>query len=132
MENKWLRNKVPNSRSNILPVLSDQDCRSCKSSQSRKEVLYNCSKQPQGVCLTMKTLLIDWSEKQSPQNFKPCKCNFWSRPFPPKFLAKTQWFYWLYNKERSFYIRISPTLVYAWPTKCVVGLCNYNVSRSIV
>ena len=43
-------------------------------------------------------------------------------------LAKTQWFYWLYNKERSFYIRISPTLVYAWSTT----VCSLVVSSGLV
>ena len=65
-------------------MLSGQDCRSRKSSQRRKEVLYNPTEQPQGICLTMKTLL-DWSEKQSPQNFKPCKFNFGYGHFNPNF-----------------------------------------------
>ena len=36
--------------------------------------------------------------------------------------------YWLYNKERSFYIRISPTLVYAWSTTA----CSLVVSSGLV
>ena len=80
LEKNWYGNKAPYSLSNILSVLSGQDCRSCRSSQRRKEVL------------------IHWSELQGLQNFKPCKYNFWSRPFQPKFLAKTQWFYWLYTE----------------------------------
>ena len=36
-----------------------------QSSQRRREILYNRTRQPQQVCLTMKTLLIDWSEWQA-------------------------------------------------------------------